>query len=119
MDKLLKYALDGDAVNFVERMKNKMSGHRDEAIAGITREVGAEMAGVAPVQEAKDPMHVFVYASGKGIKWRTSDQRTGGEPSFSDAKDEKKLRAYFQKVLGKNKEFTLEIRESDESSDDE
>lgn len=113
MDKLLKYANDGDAVNFINRMKDKMTGHKADAISDISREIGADMAGVAPVQESKDPMHVFVHASGKGIKWRTSDQRTGSEPSFSDYKDEKALRAYFAGVFGKKKEFTLEIRESE------
>ena len=111
MDKLLKHAIDDNAVGFINRFKDKMSGHHSEAKETISREVAADMAGVE-VQES-DPMHVFVHASGKGIKWRTSDQRTGGEANFSDQKDEKKLRAYFTKVFGKKKEFTLEIREGE------
>jgi hypothetical protein len=113
MERLLKHALDDDAVGFINRMKGKMSTHHDQARNEITRQVAADMAGVEVQEAQKDPMHVFVHASGKGIKWRTSDQSTGGEANFSDAKDEKKLRAYFQKVFGKKKEFTLEIREGE------
>jgi hypothetical protein len=111
MDKLLKHAIDDNAVGFINRMKDKMLVHHATARESLSREVAADMAGVE-VQES-DPMHVFVHASGKGIKWRTSDQRTGGEASFSDLKDEKKLRAYFSKVFGSKKEFTLEIREGE------
>jgi hypothetical protein len=110
MERLIKHALDNDAVGFIGRLKSKMSTHHTEERESITREVAADMAGVE-VQESI--MHVFVHASGKGIKWRTSDQRTGGEASFSDQKDEKKLRAYFSKVFGSKKEFTLEIREGE------
>jgi hypothetical protein len=140
MDKLLKHVIDNDAVGFITRMKDKMNIHHNEAREGINRQVAADIAGTEVVQEYKDikafdkksipknrrPLsqhasnkvpHVFVYASGKGIKWRTSDQRTGGEANFKDQKDEKKLRAYFQKVFGKKKEFTLEIRESDDTTE--
>jgi hypothetical protein len=113
MDKLLKHAIDDNAVGFINRMKDKMLVHHATQRESISREVAADMAGVE-VQESI--MHVFVHASGKGIKWRTSDQRTGGEASFSDQKDEKKLRAYFSKVFGSKKEFTLEIREARSSS---
>jgi hypothetical protein len=77
----------------------------------MSQKVAADMAGVEVVQE--EIMHVFVHASGKGIKWRTSDQRTGGEASFSDLKDEKKLRAYLTKCFGSKKTFTVEVRESE------
>jgi len=117
MDKLLKHAVDDNVVGFSKRFKAKMQDHFDAAKTDITKAVAADMAGTEPMEEEdddlneSDPMHVFVYASGKGIKWRTSTGRTGGEPS-GDVKDEKALRAYFQKVFGKKKEFTLEIRES-------
>lgn len=112
MDTLLKHALDDNAVGFINRLKDKMASYKADVVSGITRETAASMAGVEVQEAKKDPMHVFVSASGKGITWQTSDQRTGSEPSFSDPKDEKALRAYFQKVFGKKKEFTLEIRES-------
>jgi hypothetical protein len=80
------------------------------------RQTAADMCGTPVQEKQKDPMHVFVYSSGKGIKWQTSDQRTGSEPSFSDLKDEKKLRAYFARVFGPKKEFTLEIRESEKKT---
>jgi len=112
MDKLLKQALENDVVGFINRFKDKMSAHKEDIMADITRQTAADMAGVEVQEAKKDPMHVFVSTSGKGITWRTSDQRTGSEPSFSDPKDEKALRAYFQKVFGKKKEFTLEIREA-------
>jgi hypothetical protein len=111
MDKLLKMALDNNAVGFIGRLKGKMSSQYTENRVDMSQKVAADMAGVEPVKEG-EIMHVFVSASGKGIAWRTSDQRTGSEANFKDQKDEKKLRAYFQKVFGKKKEFTLEMRES-------
>ena len=112
MERLLKHALDNDAVGFIGRLKDKMTSYKSDVVSDITRETAADMAGVEVQESKKDPMHVFVHASGKGIKWRTSDQRTGGEANFSDPKDETALRAYFSRVFGKKKEFTLEIRES-------
>lgn len=116
MDRLLKHALDSDAVSFINRFKGKMAEHKREVTLDLTRTIAADMAGVTVMEAKQDSMHVFVYSSGKGIKWRTSDQRTGGEASFSDPKDEGKLRAYFQKVLG-SKTFTLEVRESEDEGE--
>jgi hypothetical protein len=167
MERLLKHALDNNAVDFIGRMKEKMSDMYSKSHTKLAQKVAADMAGVE-VQERLDKsdleaaekalakaqsnyeiakkkkmdlkqpekvlgaaeaalkkvkaevkegelMHVFVHASGKGIKWRTSDQRTGGEANFKDQKDEKKLRAYFTRVFGSKKEFTLEIRENDDT----
>lgn len=114
MDRLLKHALDNDAVGFINRFKEKMAAHNDESRNDITRQVAADMAGVEVQEAKKEDMHVVVYKQGKGIKWSTSDSRTGGEPQWSDPKDEKKLRAYFTKVLG-SKTFTLEVLEAEKS----
>jgi superoxide dismutase len=113
MEKLIKYALDNDAVGFISRMKEKMSSSYKETRTTMSQKVAADMAGVDVVQE--EIMNVFVHASGKGIKWRTSDQRTGGEASFSDLKDEKKLRAYLTKCFGSKKTFTIEVREAEDT----
>jgi len=52
MDKLLKYALDSNAVGFIGRLKDKMSAHKDDVISDITRQTAADMAGVE-VQESE------------------------------------------------------------------
>ena len=54
MEKLLKHALDSDAVGFIARMKDKMMGHHNEARDGINREVAASMAGVEVQAQADD-----------------------------------------------------------------
>lgn len=46
MDKLLKHALDDDAVNFSDRFKEKMQDYYDDAKTDITRQVVADMSGL-------------------------------------------------------------------------
>ena len=51
MDKLLKHAMDDDAVGFVGRFKDKMKSHLDSEQQTITRRVVADMAGVDVVND--------------------------------------------------------------------
>jgi hypothetical protein len=53
MEKLLKHALDNDAVAFIARLKGKMSGIYTETRTRISQQVAADMAGVE-VQERLD-----------------------------------------------------------------
>jgi hypothetical protein len=51
MDKLLKHALDDDAVKFVNRFKDKLGDQYQSDHADISKTVVADMAGLEPVSE--------------------------------------------------------------------
>ncbi len=103
MDTLLKHAIDGNAVEFISRFKDKMEQPYADARAEITQRVAAEIAGTE-VQE-KEKMHVVADFSSGNLMWWTSTDRTGSDPK---QKNDKTLKSYFKKVLGTS-DFTLEI----------
>ena len=69
MDKLLKHALDNDAVNFTGRFKEKMQDHFDDAKTDITRQVVADMAGVEVVEADDVESEDDGEKCPKGKKW--------------------------------------------------
>ncbi len=54
MDKLLKHALDNNAIGFVDRLKGKIQAAFDKKMPGITKQVAADMTGTKVVQEQDD-----------------------------------------------------------------
>ena len=88
MDKLLKSALDGDAVGFIDRLKGKMAGDYSDKRTEITATVAAGMAGVK-VQEKEE--------KAKGIEV----DYTSGMKSTRKTKKFKSQAAY-EKWLDKN-----------------
>lgn len=53
MDKLLKHAIDDDAVSFIDRFKSKMDVHHASAREDMGREVASDMAGTAVQEKAE------------------------------------------------------------------
>jgi Mg/Co/Ni transporter MgtE len=54
MDKLLKHALDGDAINFVDRLKGKLNSAYSDEHGKISKQVAADLTGTKVVEQDED-----------------------------------------------------------------